>query len=608
MPRVSELITQSYLNGDAGLGQLPAPFENRFDEVNAQLADTTLDLYARGINVRMPPSPLPAASGDGTTNDSSALSANFDVGGGFVIPSGTYLIGSNLTIPRTVILIFAKGAKFKVPAGVTLTIEALIQAGNQEIFEDAGGIIDLDNSPNEYNLSWFMSGTGYINQRWDFARRGMKTFRKKIVRFSKPYEGQAGVFKLSNRLFWLFNDQILFSDQQNCCTVYIDSEFYAANDCTNFMLFDDPDKPENIYFYGDLQVLIPASINVTYGLNMKALARSTFFGNVVINGAKTSVKMGGSDQNGAVGDVRFFELQCSFFTNAAVSIYGRAGYTVQNINIDNLSATAAQVAGANVAELRGLLRDIKIANSYYATDVPKDGYDAFDAENVIYIESNAEGAIYHVEVGGIYQANANNGLKITSAVSDSSRIVTVVVRRIFGKNNGSAANIDWCVDSRIYDVENTSDVTIGSNALYTGIITGARLRTLTDNGSYTTINGTGKQNRGVGVLPAANLEWPVGTQIRETSDGKVYLRVAKTGVATADFVKISHGASGIVTLASGATTTTVTHGLGYFPGNILATPKGNIGNWWISGITTSQFVVNCSAAPGANTDISWRAE
>ncbi len=66
--RASEVITQSYLNGAANMGQLPVPFENRFAQVNEQLADMV-------INVLYPPGPLVAAVGDGVTDDTAALLA-----------------------------------------------------------------------------------------------------------------------------------------------------------------------------------------------------------------------------------------------------------------------------------------------------------------------------------------------------------------------------------------------------------------------------------------------------------------------------------------------------------------------------------------------------
>lgn len=91
MTRASEIITQSYLNGAAGLGQLPAPFENRFDEVNAQLADIA-------INVKMF-----GAVGDGVTDDTNAIQAAIDyaaaLGGGVLVPQAVYKVTSLLLKP-----------------------------------------------------------------------------------------------------------------------------------------------------------------------------------------------------------------------------------------------------------------------------------------------------------------------------------------------------------------------------------------------------------------------------------------------------------------------------------------------------------------------------
>ena len=63
--------------------------------------------------------------------------------------------------------------------------------------------------------------------------------------------------------------------------------------------------------------------------------------------------------------------------------------------------------------------------------------------------------------------------------------------------------------------------------------------------------------------------------------------------------------SGSASVASGATTATVTHGLSYTPSinDIVITPQGNWGscaNWWVSSPTSTQFTINCSVAPGGS--------
>lgn len=85
------------------------------------------------------------AVGDGITDDRNAINAmltnltsdfsNFEL----YFPEGSYLIGSNLTIPTGAALRFHAGAKFIIPNGVTVTLSnPELLAGRQQIFSCAG--------------------------------------------------------------------------------------------------------------------------------------------------------------------------------------------------------------------------------------------------------------------------------------------------------------------------------------------------------------------------------------------------------------------------------------------------------------------------------------
>lgn len=62
---------------------------------------------------------------------------------------------------------------------------------------------------------------------------------------------------------------------------------------------------------------------------------------------------------------------------------------------------------------------------------------------------------------------------------------------------------------------------------------------------------------------------------------------------------------GTASIASGTTSIVVAHGLGTTPTGVQATPRGNVGNVWISSVGATNFTINCSAAPGANTTVTW---
>lgn len=85
------------------------------------------------------------AVGDGVTDDRNAINTmltnltsdftNFEL----YFPKGSYLIGSNLTIPTGVALRFHAGAKFVIPNGVTVTMtNTELLAGRQQIFQCTG--------------------------------------------------------------------------------------------------------------------------------------------------------------------------------------------------------------------------------------------------------------------------------------------------------------------------------------------------------------------------------------------------------------------------------------------------------------------------------------
>ena len=67
--------------------------------------------------------------------------------------------------------------------------------------------------------------------------------------------------------------------------------------------------------------------------------------------------------------------------------------------------------------------------------------------------------------------------------------------------------------------------------------------------------------------------------------------------------------SGTATIASGATSVTVNHGLSCTPSKVMITPLGQpSGNLWVSNITSTSFTINISTAPSSNLSIVWVAE
>ena len=61
-------------------------------------------------------------------------------GGSVYFPAGTYRIGTSLTIPDNVELVFAADASLYFQSGVTVTVNGSISAGDQCVFRGTGSI------------------------------------------------------------------------------------------------------------------------------------------------------------------------------------------------------------------------------------------------------------------------------------------------------------------------------------------------------------------------------------------------------------------------------------------------------------------------------------
>lgn len=86
--------------------------------------------------------------GDGVADDRAALHALANTtipaaGGELVLSSGTYLVGSALTIPSHVRLTIEAGARLSIASGVTVTINGDFAAPNLRVFSGAGSVAGL---------------------------------------------------------------------------------------------------------------------------------------------------------------------------------------------------------------------------------------------------------------------------------------------------------------------------------------------------------------------------------------------------------------------------------------------------------------------------------
>jgi hypothetical protein len=106
-------------------------------------------------------------------------------------------------------------------------------------------------------------------------------------------------------------------------------------------------------------------------------------------------------------------------------------------------------------------------------------------------------------------------------------------------------------------------------------------------------------------------------KINTGSSGVVNITLGSGVTTTANSVRFNTGwvteAHGNANITSAATSVTVTHGLSMTPTleQISVTPQTSIGSasfWWVSGVTSTQFVVNLNTTPGSTVTMGWRAD
>lgn len=453
-----------------------------------------------------------------------------------LIPPGSFEFLTDVEIPENITLQFINGGNLKPMSGVDLKINGVIVAGDYQIFEDGGGTVAKQLSPSHYNLAWYEGQS--INKKYDFARRDFMEFKTKTIIVPRPAIGRPGTYTDSgNRTFWLCDGPILIDDSGNSAEWYIYGEFIAQSSFEAFIKISGPNKPENVYFYGTVQLYVPSESEfmVECGIHVLEGARINFYDQVVINGCNTSVLVGGDGQK-APASAMFNILQCSFFSESGVKVDGNFS-NASTIYVEDLSMTGCTTAGSDGVFLTGVLRDLYFGRILYSTE-SKDGYTSFDLENVVHITSRGTQTIQRGNINYIATLNANTCVAIDAGADNAAGVQFLTFGTIIKKFNGNAFKINYCsyVDiKRIFNGaglsvfgQNTSACTIAKN----------NLEKITDLGSNNLIGNVGKQARGGGVAPSPAVSWPIGSIIREATDGKLYLRVDNTGSAN-DFIVLN---------------------------------------------------------------------
>ena len=193
----------------------------------------------------------------------------------------------------------------------------------------------------------------------------------------------------------------------------------------------------------------------------------------------------------------------------------------------------------------------------------------------------------------------SNASKDTGTIVKGNTLIANAVYNIYMENHGgSSVSGNNCIESDRANiiVSTITDCIVQGNSCYN-----------------TNTSNTASQfaiqliNSADGVIVRDN-EY-IDSSLLATSYGSHSVNDGGSGT---NYIRTSQKASGTSNIASGTTTKTVTYTLPSAPAlsdiNIVFGEQGtsDYGRWWISGITSSQFVLNVSADPGAsNLDFGW---
>jgi parallel beta-helix repeat protein len=177
--------------------------------------------------------------------------------------------------------------------------------------------------------------------------------------------------------------------------------------------------------------------------------------------------------------------------------------------------------------------------------------------------------ISHNNRNGIYLYNANNNIIVGNKVHDNSQ---------YGQNVFHGIDIG------------------GTSA--NNIVVGNRCW----NNDPSNMQGFGIRER-----DSANYNVIVGNVVRGNyqANGISFVGANTIVRSNVGFVTVN---SGTATIAAGATSVTVAHGLAATPTKVIVTPRGNLGAVWVSARDATNITISCSTAPDADTIVDWYAE
>jgi hypothetical protein len=425
------------------------------------------------------------------------------------------------------------GNKEHVVIQVDQGLKAEVETLTTSLAQSASKINDLVH----YNITDYAGNS--LNEKWDNMRANFVSFQPKEILIPIPKANQQGAV-LSNGWKWKLTAPMIFDDKCNCAKVLIYDEIVSDTNIDSAVRFDDALKPEDIDFPLGLRIRGDSLNNkkIGIGLDIRSSARLNFFGQVLINDCDYPVVIGGDNQS-APAEVSFDKLSIGFPKECGIILHGKT--TDVTLKANEISIQILQQSGKDAMKIMGKAIAVDIKHITYNTDVAKNGYVAFDAQNVVHILPSDAQSLRNVKIGEMFANNAVCGLKIDNPNAQSTKPRNIFVDNIrINPGDSYAYDIDFCDNVVIENIGEFNLGKVGSTAVFPRLNRKASTKAITDNSQKNVINNLAtRTNLGVFDLPSP-ADFPLGTVIaNQTVNGnRVYLKHKETGVVADDLVQI----------------------------------------------------------------------
>jgi hypothetical protein len=413
------------------------------------------------------------AIGDGTVDDSTALTNANAVHGNVLISKGNFRVSQNIHLGH---VHFMNGGTITIDSGVILTIDAVHADPATVIFKGAGTVVTSDN---RYSVGWFEGN--YFNNKWDFCKRAWRTEAnsgvgiQKYVHVPTPKANDPACGpSIAAPYAWKINAPVTFGFYDD--NLIFDSEaiFVGVAPCQMFV-FSPHNTGETANNNKTDEIRFPKGLNVEGGTT-SAVATD---GIVITEGARIIFDGG---------------VRCKLFTNTGVTItpqqvetievvfnflevtgFGTYGVVIGNQPVTNSTTVPAQIVirylftngGLSGSQafclISGQVRNVTIDKfvEYIATGKY---YDVSDGQ--IVLQSTTAGYPLRVNLKDLYSYVSTKPLVKSYNNGGSTKISELSIEKFTANSASVLVNLAYTSSATIKGVPQsagTGSIVIGSD-------------------------------------------------------------------------------------------------------------------------------------------------